>query len=348
MKKILVALLLSLPFQVSSQNLYFPPVAGGEWETISPKSLNWNQSEIDSLYSYLEEAKTKSFILLKDGKIALEKYFGTHTQESTWYWASAGKSLTAFLVGIAQQEKFLSIKDATSKYLGQGWTSLRPGQEAKITIWNQLTMTTGLDDGPAIGYCTDDTCLTYKADPGTRWAYHNGPYTLLDSVIQKAAGATLTGFLQQKLQSKTGITGSYVLLGYNKVFFSTARSMARYGLLILNKGNWDGNQILTDIGYFNQMVNTSQPLNESYGYLWWLNGKATHRYPSTQRLFEGPLIPNAPADVIAALGANGQVINVAPGKNIVVIRMGEADGKKAGAPVSSSISDEIWKYINKF
>ena len=49
-----------------------------------------------------------------------------------WYWASAGKSLTAFMVGIAQQENYLSISDTTSDYLGQGWTNCTQSQEEKI------------------------------------------------------------------------------------------------------------------------------------------------------------------------------------------------------------------------
>lgn len=57
----------------------------------------------------LEAENTKAFILLKDGKIALEKYFGSHTRATPWYWASAGKTLTAFMVGIAVEESDLSI-----------------------------------------------------------------------------------------------------------------------------------------------------------------------------------------------------------------------------------------------
>ena len=64
--------------------------------------------------------------MLKDGKIAIEKYFGTFTKDSLWYWASAGKTLTAFLVGQAQENGLLSISDSTSKYLGSGWTGLTP------------------------------------------------------------------------------------------------------------------------------------------------------------------------------------------------------------------------------
>jgi CubicO group peptidase (beta-lactamase class C family) len=209
-------------------------------------------------------------------------------------------------------------------------------------------MTAGLDEGPDIGVCTDVGCLTYKADAGARWAYHNAPYTLLDSLLWKASGKTLNDFVQLKLKDKTGITGLFRRIGYNKIFFSTARSMARYGLLILNKGNWNGCPILTDTIFFNQMVNTSQPLNKSYGYLWWLNGKSSYMQPQTQKVFDGPLFPDAPADVIAALGANGQVINISPSRNIVVVRMGAAPGTKERAAVSSSLSNQIWEFINNF
>jgi CubicO group peptidase (beta-lactamase class C family) len=331
-----------------AQERYFPPVNSDEWESISPQSLHWNQAAIDSLYDCLGEANTKAFILLYEGKIVLEKYFDGHSQDKSWYWASAGKSLTAFLIGIARQEKYLSVTDPVSKYLGEGWTDATPEQEGKITVRHQLTMTSGLNDGDSPGFCTDDSCLTYLADAGTRWAYHNAPYTLLDSVLQKAAGGTLNDFVQRKLKNKTGITGQYYPSGYNKIFFSTARSMARYGLLILNKGNWNGDPILADTVFFNQMVNTSQPLNKSYGYLWWLNGKSSYMQPQSRKVFEGSLIPNAPPDMIAALGMNGQIIHVSPGRNIVVVRMGNAPDTKGAAAVSSSLSCRIWEFINRF
>jgi len=94
----------------------------------------------------LELQGTKSFILLKNGKIVLERYFGTFSQDSSWVWFSAGKSFRAVLIGIAQKEGFLNINDHTSEYLGRGWTSLTQPQEDSITIWHQLTMTTGLNE----------------------------------------------------------------------------------------------------------------------------------------------------------------------------------------------------------
>ena len=217
---------------IKAQSLYFPPTTGNTWDTISPQTLNYCQSKIDSLYAFLDQNNTKAFVLLKDGKIVLEKYFGTHTPNTLWQWASAGKTITSFMVGIAQQEKYLSINDTTSKYLGLGWTSCTPAQEEKITIRHQLTMTSGLNDDVPDHYCTIDTCLTYKANAGSRWAYHNGPYTLLDSVIENATGQKLNNYAAQKLKIPTGITGSFFSIGFNNVFFSNARSMARFGLFV--------------------------------------------------------------------------------------------------------------------
>ncbi|MFN0202800.1 MAG: serine hydrolase [Bacteroidia bacterium] len=345
MKKVLTILAVFMAAMSSNaQSLYFPPTTGNTWTTLSPQSFNWCQERIDSLYNYLDINNTKAFILLKDGKIVLEKYFGTHTQSSPWQWASAGKTITSFMVGIAQQEGHLSINDTTSDYLGQGWTSCTPLQEEKITIRHQLTMTSGLDDGVPDPYCTLDTCLTYKANAGTRWAYHNGPYTLLDSVIESATGVTLNAYTTQKLKTPIGMTGTFFPSGYNNVFFSTARSMARFGLLILNKGNWNGNQIMTDTTYFNQMVNTSQTMNPSYGYLWWLNGKASYMVPSSQITLNGTLNPNAPNDMFAAMGKDGQFLNVIPSQNIVWVRMGEAPN---GLPVPFLMNDKIWEYLNE-
>ena len=326
-----------------SQTIYFPPLTGSTWDTIAPQTLGYCQPKIDSLYNFLEQNNSKAFILLKDGKIVLEKYFGTHTATTPWQWASAGKTITSFMTGIAQQEGYLSITDTTSSYLGQGWTNCTPEQEERITIWNQLTMTSGLDDGVPDHYCTLDTCLNYLADPGTRWAYHNGPYTLLDGVIENATGLTLNNYTTQKLKNPTGMTGAFFSVGYNNVFFSTARSMARFGSLILNKGNWNGNQIMTDTAYFNDMVNTSQNLNKSYGYLWWLNGKESFMVPTLQTVFPAYMCPNAPADMISAIGSGGQFLNVVPSQNLVWLRMGD---EPSNSNVPFLLNDDIWQYVN--
>ena len=343
-KRIVILILLLTPSIGKSQSMYFPPLLGNTWDTLSPATLGWCEPKIDSLLDYLEAKNSKAFILLKDGKIVIEKYFGTFTIDSVWYWASAGKTLTGFTVGIAQQEGLLSIQDTTSDYLGNGWTVCPPLKEEKITIRHQLTMSSGLDDGVSDHYCTLDTCLQYLADAGTRWAYHNGPYTLLDSVIESATGQSLNSYITQKIKNPTGMTGAFFPSGYNNVFFSKPRSMARFGLLMLNQGNWNGNQILTDTSYFQQMVNSSQALNPSYGYLTWLNGKSSFMAPGLQFNFPGSFSPNAPNDMFAALGKDGQIINVVPSQNLVYIRMGNAPG---AGEVPITFNDTVWLKLNE-
>lgn len=338
----MVFMLFLFAASVSAQS-YFPPNNSSEWDTLSPSNFDWCPDKIDSLYGFLDEANSKSFILLKDGKIVLEQYFDEHTDSSYWYWASAGKTLSSFLLGIAQEEGFLNINDTTSDYLGSGWTYSSPEEEEKITIWNQLTMTSGLDDGVSNPFCTDDSCLIYLAEPETRWAYHNAPYTLLRPVLENATGQGINIYANQRLLNPIGMDGIFSYVGYDNVFSSTTRSMARFGLLIQNNGEWDGTQILSDENYFSQMVNSSQALNESYGYLWWLNGKSSFMLPGTQFVFDGSLFPNAPNDVIAALGKNGQIINVVPSENMVWIRMGNTTSTEL---VETNLNIGIWNYIN--
>lgn len=337
-----ISFLLLIAFQLKAQT-YFPPAAPGNWDTLSPARFGWCTDKIDSLYALLARENTKAFILLKDGKIVLEQYFDGHTATSNWYWASAGKSLTATLVGIAKANGSLQLTDSSSKFLGTGWTSATPAQEGAITVWHQLTMTSGLDDAFGDPFCTADTCLRYLAPAGTRWAYHNGPYTLLDGVISGATGQTLNQFTNQRLKQATGMDGLFIPSGFNNVFYSTARSMARFGWLIYNRGWWNGQAVLNDSVYFNQMVNTSQPHNLSYGYLWWLNGKASYKVPGSQLNIPGFLNPDAPADMIAAMGKNGQFINVVPSQGMVWIRMGDAPDN---SPVPFLLQNKIWQYIN--
>jgi CubicO group peptidase (beta-lactamase class C family) len=302
--------------------------------------LGWNEAELPNLYTYLQQKGTKAFIILKNGKIVAEKYFDTFTADSNWYWASAGKTMTGFLVGIAQKEGLLNINNKTSQYLGTGWTSLPLAKENLITVKHQLTMTTGLDDGVADDDCTLPSCLSYKSDAGSRWSYHNAPYTLLDKVVEAATGMTYNNYFQQKIRDRIGMNGLWIRNGYNNVYYSTPRSMARFGLLLLNKGVWNGTAILNDEAYFNAQTGTSQNLNLSYGYLTWLNGKSSYMMPRVQTVFNGSLVPNAPADMYAALGKNDQKIYVVPSQNIVVIRMGNDAGNSQLA--LSSFDNELW------
>lgn len=329
---------------LTAQKLYFPPLTGNTWETISPASLHWCEDKITPLYNFLEEENSKAFIVLKDGHIVLEKYFGTFQQDSLWYWASAGKTLTSFLIGKAQEEKLLTIEDKTSDYLGMAWTKEKLDQENKILIRHQITMTTGLDDGVTDNHCTDPDCLQYLADPGTRWAYHNAPYTLLEKVIEKASNTNINIYTQSKLKSKIGMDGFWFTVDHDNVYFSKARSMARFGLLMLNKAVWNTDTLLKDKKYVFDLTHTSQNINQSYGYLWWLNGQSSYMLPGLQFKFTGSFAPDAPKDMFAALGKNGQFLCIVPSLNLVMLRMGDPPTTNSEVPVI--MLNQLWQKLN--
>jgi CubicO group peptidase (beta-lactamase class C family) len=203
-------------------------------------------------------------------------------------------------------------------------------------------MTTAFDDS-GDPFCTLPECLECIAEPGTRWAYHNGPYTLLDDVLETATGQNLNLYIQQQLRTKTGINGLFIRTGDNNIFYSRPRMMARFGLLLQANGTWDGETVLGDTAYLNAMRRSSQELNKSYGYLTWLNGQESYMLPGLQFVFPGSVLPDGPDDMYMALGKNGQYINVAPGLDLVLIRMGNAP---ANDLVPVVLNNQIWQRMN--
>lgn len=355
MKNLYFLLLLSfLTFSCSSDSdneteptpeaMYFPPSDGSNtWESKSVSNLNWNQNAVQPLLDYLELKNTKSFIILVNGRIVMENYFNGHSATTPWYWASAGKTLTATVTGIAQEEGLININNKVSDYLGTGWTSAPLAKENLITCKNLLSMTSGLND--ALGDDVSPANLQYVADAGTRWAYHN-VYVKLQDVVAQASGQTWTNYFNTKLRDRIGMTGgAWINSDGLSVYWSNTRNMARFGLLALNQGKWNGNTIVSST-YFNQTTTTSQNLNQAYGYLWWLNGKSTYRLPGLQLQFNGTLIPNAPSDMYAALGKNDQKIYVIPSMKMVIIRMGEVANPENPTFALSGFDNELWDKIN--
>lgn len=327
------------------EQMYFPPNDGSAtWETKTIASLGWNQSAVQPLLDYLELKHSKSFIILVNGRIVMENYFNGHSATTPWYWASAGKTLTSATTGIAQQEGLLDINDKVSDYIGTGWTNEPLAKENLISCKHLLSMTSGIDDyvGGVYSDAVDPASLNYKADAGTRWAYHN-VYVKLQDVVAAASGQAWSTYFNTKLRDKLGMTGNWIQSGNNSVYWSTTRSMARFGLMALNKGKWDGNVIVNE-NYFNAATSTSQNINLAYGYLWWLNGKASYHLPQSQLQLNGSIIPSGPNDMFMALGKNDQKIYVIPSKKMVVIRMGDAADSENLA--LSDFDETLWEKIS--
>lgn len=291
------------------------------------QNIIFSKEKLDQLNQFNLENKSRAFIIYKDGKIINEKYFGTKIidkqpfdKNSNWYWASAGKSLTAVLIGMAQQENLLNINDPVSRYLGK-WTGMDPKDEHKITIRNLLTMTSGLDYNQD-QQCKSGDCFVLKNPAGSFWYYDTSAYSQLAKIIEKASHKSIHQYVSEKL-SGSGISGKWIPFENGLVFSSTAESFLQFGKLVLNKGKLNGKTYYQYDDYFKQMTDTSQNFNLSYGYLWWLNGKDEIRVPGFEESFNQSLVPNAPEDMFSALGKNGQILDIIPSKNLIILRMGE-------------------------
>jgi len=323
-----------------TEPMYFPSNTNTVWETKSISSLDWNENAIQPLKDYLAEKYSKSFMILVNGRIVMEEYFNGHTKDSQWHWHSASKTLIAMITGIAQQEGLLNIDDKVSKYLGIGWTSAPQEKEDLITIRHILTMTSGLHDVQLV----DESTLTYLTDAGTRWSYSNVFQILMD-VVAAASHQDFETYFNAKLRDKIGMDGLWNYGLIFSIYHSNTRSMARFGLMALNNGKWNNEQII-NAAYFSQCINSSQNLNPSYGYLTWLNGKSSYMVPEGQTVYQGWLVPNAPSDMYAAMGAGDQRIYVIPSKKMVIIRMGEPSDPNNPSFALSGFDNELWGKIN--
>lgn len=201
-------------------------------------------------------------------------------KDSFWYWASAGKTLTTTLVGIAEELKLLKISDRTQDYLGKDWTEMSNNQEWEIRIAHQLSMNTELNDQNGDLDITISVNLTYLADPGERWGYHYAIYNLLEKMVGNASGKSHQSYFEAQIGKKIGISDFWQKTGFNNVFFSNARSFARFGLLLQARGNWIGEKISSS-KYFNTLSESSTEINRAYGYLTWLNGTSSYMLPQS-------------------------------------------------------------------
>ena len=329
------------PTPTPAETMYFPNNTDNNWETKSIASLGWNQSAVQPLKDFLAEKHSKSFIILVNGRIVMEEYFNGHSATATWPWNSAGKTLVSTTTGIAQQEGLLNINNKVSQYLGNGWTSETLEKENLITPKHLLTMTSGLNDE---SNWVIKSNLTYLADAGSKWSYSNVFQKLID-VVAASSNQTFENYFNAKLKNKIGMDGFWNFGTIFTIYHSNTRSMARFGLLFLNKGKWKNEQIINET-YLNEAISTSQNINPSYGYLWWLNGKSKYMVPGSQTVYPTALVPNAPADMYAAMGAEDQRIYVIPSKNMVVIRMGDASDPLNPNFALSGFDAALWDKIN--
>ncbi|MBI2760616.1 MAG: serine hydrolase [Chloroflexi bacterium] len=318
---------------------YFPPVAGDEWETVTPADAGWDAGRLEEALTFAAERNSTAMVIVWGGRIMAERYWRDWDLHRAAAIASCQKSITSVLAGIAQEDGALRIGDRVTDYLGAGWCDAPPEAENRITVRHLLTMTSGLNDR-----------LRYIADAGSTWYYNTPAYYRTKAVIEKAAGMSMNDYTRAKLWSRIGMQDSLWfgdLLGPTPAqqYRASARDMARFGLMILAGGSWAGQDIIADKTYLADALSTSQDRNPAYGYLWWLNGKERFLLPGpASRGGDGSFIPDAPADMVCALGAGDKKIYVVPSLNLVVARHGDAAGMDRTEAVSS-FDNQLWQKL---
>lgn len=274
-----------------------------------------------------ENSETTAVIVIADGQIIAEQYrdgFGPHASQRTW---SVGKSLAASVIGAAGMDGLIDL-DAPAPV--PEWRA--PGDpRGAITTANLLHMASGLwTEGP--GNRTDDVYfggtlvaersagLPLEAPPGTRWRYANNDTMLMMRGLRGAMNDDdrFLAYPFQRLFWKIGMTrtvpetdwgGDFV---FSSQVWTTARDLARLGLLYLNDGIWEGERILPE--GWSAYVATPAPAQPAsvatggagYGAQFWLFGP-------DQGLPEG---------TYAAQGNRGQYLMIVPSRNVLIVRRG--------------------------
>lgn len=315
------------------------PSNSGSWATIAPSTLGWDTTALNSALDWAGTQQSTAVIIVWRGRIVAERYWRGWTPDKDSIIASAGKSVLATLIGQLQREGRVSLDAPASQYLGDGW-SRSPATEPRITVRHLLQMSSGLNDS-----------LQAVVAPGTRFYYNNPAYYQLFSLVTRVTGEDINTATRTRLLAPIGMTGTWrfnVDTGEPGFILScTARDMARFGLLTLVHGRWNGTAVV-DSAWVSQMWRQGPPDNGAYGMLWWLNGSNGVRLPGPYLLPTQPgmLVSSAPRDLVAALGKGDKKIYVIPSLDLVVVRHGAEADVAGGNPLALSAFDEqLWQRL---
>lgn len=320
-----------------------PVNPGATWQKATPASVGLDPAKLGQIAARARRGKSNCLVVVRDGKLAGEWYFRGTRPNTTQDVFSATKSIASTLVGIAQDDGDLHIADRAATWIPQ-W---KRTPSRSVTVRDLLSMDSGRQWSPFIDYvrlltARDRTdfavALSQSAAPGTVWAYNNSAVQTLDRVLQNATGTSPVAFAEQRLFMPLGMAHTSMstdAAGNAQMFEgvrSTCRDLARFGVLMLDHGTWNGRQIVSPAWVHAATGVSSTVLNAGYGYLWWLNHKgvvasvlAATSLRGARHAARGRLVPGAPDGMYWALGLGNQLIQVDPGTRTVVVRLGTAD-----------------------
>lgn len=327
----------------------------GQWETVKAFRHNIDNQALNRALDFAMARQSSSIVVLLNGRILAERHASVKTPSRRYQGllqgtnaaghaiedvASVQKSVVGVLTGIALQKKLFKLSDPVAQHLGEGWSNTTQRREGQITIRHLITMTSGLNER-----------LNYVAPAGSKWQYNTSAYSKSLSVISKTSCKSPDELTREWLTSPLGMKDSRWVerpvrgeasKAANKYgFATTARDLARFGLMVLNDGRWSDQILSSRYQYLTKMSQPSQKLNPSYGYLWWLNGQEF--VLRGNRKVRSQLIPTAPADLFAAQGALGRKCYVVPSADLVVTRLGDDPDADANLKFDTT----FWKLLRK-
>ncbi len=307
-----------------------PLTAAAESEAVSPA--------MQALLDYVQGQKTTGFMVVQDRKVLVEKNWPAPSGPTFKLFAyerspdgalledvaSQQKSWVSILIEIAIDKGLIDVNRPVADYIGPGWSKASTEQEAKIRVINVLNMNSGL---------TED--FAYEAPPGTQFFYNTPVYAITKKLLAAAAKQPLETITHDWLTGPAGLShtdwrkrpsaGAFAAAANPTGLVTDPRDSVIFGQILLDGGKAaNGVRIVSEAG-LNAMFARS-PTNPAYGRLWWLNGGQYAMRIGAGRV-EGPLIPTAPADLVAALGALDRKLYVVPSRKLVVVRMGAATEK---------------------
>lgn len=273
--------------------------------------------------------KTRAVLVIHKNHIIAEKYAKGFDENSKFLGWSMTKSIISTLYGILQKQGKIDIYD---KVPIAEWSN---DERAGITFNDLLQMNSGLEWDENYNTISDVTKMLFleedmtssqqkkkaKAAPGNIWNYSSGTSNLLSGLLHEAfeSDQEYLDFPYKALIDKIGMHSMLIETDMRSNFvgssygWGTARDWAKFGLLYLNKGNWNGEQIF-DPSWVDYVKTPAPNSNNGYGGHFWLNA--------------GGYLPDVPKDTYSANGYQGQRVFIIPSKDLIVVRFGLTDSNK--------------------
>ena len=270
-----------------------------------------------------KKKRTRAVLVIYKDQIIAEKYTDGFNKDSKILGWSMTKSITATCFGILQKQGKINILKPAPV---PEWQN---DERAKITYNDLLHMNSGLEWEEDYSKISDVTKMLFQAEdmgkvqaekkaaflPNTHWNYSSGTTNLLSGLLRKQfkTHQDYLDFWYNNLLDKIGMhsalietdmAGNFVGSSYG---WATTRDWAKFGLLYLHQGNWNGEQLF-DPSWAKYVATPTEGSNGQYGAHFWLNA--------------GGKFPDVPKDAYYCSGYQGQMVFIIPSKNLVVVRMG--------------------------